>query len=131
MVGWILNITCMATDTTFMAWSSDEYIDTTLEFNFANNPGDTSPGKVPTTFATFVGATGPFNSLFNLESRLLIEVLANYTEFTVSCHNPGEGSQKNMTFFVGKKFHYLEKTYLSMIVYILDVNNLYIAIGTA
>ena len=110
LVGSILNITCVASNTTFMAWSSDEYIGRTqqLEFNFRNLPGDISPpGKVPTTFATFVWASGPFNGLYNLESQLQLEVLANYTQFTVLCHNPGQGSQKNITFFlVGKRLHY-------------------------
>ena len=105
----ILCITCVASNTLFMAWSSTEYIgtSTTLDFNFANWPGNTSiSNKVPTTFATFVNAGGPFGGVYNLESQLHIEVLANYTQFTVLCINPGEGSQDNITFFVaGKRFN--------------------------
>ena len=105
----ILRITCVASNTLFMAWSSNEYIgtSTTLDFNFANRPGNTyTSSKVPTTFATFVNASGPFNNVYNLESQLQIEVLANYTQFTVSCINPGEGSQKNITFVVvGKRLN--------------------------
>ena len=80
-----------------------------MDFTFANQPGDNSTSsKVPTTFATFVNVSGPFgnDNDYNLESQLQIEVLANYTRFTVSCINPGEGLQKNITFFLsGKRFN--------------------------
>ena len=107
MVEEILNFTCIALNTQFMSWKSTEYIGSseTLDFTFANQPGNISQSnKVPSTFATFVNAIGPFGSnLYNLESQLQIEVLANYTQFTVSCINPGEDSQKNITFYLEGK----------------------------
>ena len=94
-----------------MAWRSIEYIgpSNTLRFEFKSQPGAISPSKkVPTTFATFVNASGPFgnDNGYNLESQLQIEVLANYMEFTVSCDNPGKNSERNITFYLeGKRFN--------------------------
>ena len=116
MVGGILHLTCIASNTLFMAWGSIEYIGSirTLDFKFTSLPGVISrSSKVPTAFATFLNASGPFgnNNVYNLESQLQIEVLATYTQFAVSCINPGKGSEKNITFYLkGKRFnehHYL------------------------
>ena len=109
MVGVTLRLTCIASNTQSMLWRSTEYIGSSgmLRFRFTNEPGDTVlSDKVPTTLATFVNASGPFGVVYNLESELQIEVLANYTQFTVSCINPGGASQKNITFYLeGKKLN--------------------------
>ena len=94
-----------------MEWTSIEYIGSNiaLDFSFKSQPDEISrSSKVPTTFATFLNASGPFgnDNAYNLESQLQIEVLANYTQFTVLCINPGEDSQKNITYYLkGKKFN--------------------------
>ena len=107
--GQQLHVICTASNTLFMSWISEEYIGTgiTLEFNFRNQPGNTfTSSKVPTTFATFINSSGPVDGVYDLVSQLQIEVLANYTQFTVMCTSPAEDSQKNITFNLeGKRFN--------------------------
>ena len=102
----MLVITCEASDTTFLTWRSNEYIGAgvSLEITFTTPVGrNISSDKVPTTFANLIAtSSSPNSSFFDLESQLHIEVLANFTQFTVSCYNPGSDLQMNITFIVGK-----------------------------
>ena len=103
MVGQPLIITCMTMESVSMVWSSEEYIGIggiQLEYNTMNDAaGRIQVSSVtPTTFANLT-MVNP--SAFELESQLHITVLANFTQFTVTCYNSGNDISENITFFLG------------------------------
>ena len=106
-----VTITCTTTNTAAMGWGSAEYIDDggqRLEFSTDDPIGSirTSP-KEPTTFANLTNANG---STFIIESQLHVTVLANYSQFNVTCHNTGNSDVEVLTFIVGKIHTILEYT---------------------
>lgn len=98
-----VTVTCTTTNSAAMGWGSAEYIDDggrRLEFSTGDPVGTirTSP-KEPTTFASLTSAN---ETSFIIESQLHITVLANYSQFNVTCFNTGNSVMKSLSFIVGK-----------------------------
>ena len=109
-----ITVNCTTRDSLVLGWGSPEYIDDggrRLEFSAEDDPIGTirTSDKEPTTFANLTRlSVNETVATFIIESQLHITVLANYSQFSVTCHNPGNSLVERLTFNVGKILLFLE-----------------------
>ena len=106
-----ITVNCTTRDSLVLGWGSPEYIDDggrRLEFSAEDDPIGTirTSDKEPTTFAILTSVNE--TTTFTIESQLHITVLANYSQFNVTCHNVGNSVVERLTFNVGKILLFLE-----------------------
>ena len=101
MVGNNITIICVTRNTSLMAWSSEEYISeggVRLQLASIDGLGATAQGRAAVANLTRVSSSPPMV----LESQLHIMVLANFSQFSVTCRNSAHDLQESLVFQLGK-----------------------------
>ena len=97
--GQQVNFTCITTSTDdIITWTSDHYIDGSLQVGFYDGPGYTVfSHQTPSTVATLINATTN-GGVMMIESRLQITASRQNPIANVSCHISNDGPMNTTTF---------------------------------